>query len=145
MSFREQIQATIAEHGHQLIGVGGEPGVPGFTYSIGLTSRLGYELIAVGLPYHIAGTLLNEAAANGFELDVPNTDLANLPLLFKICDKDLGDLHQEFVVQADHFYGKEVKVVQMILSDREGRLPSHPEYDHEYMGPRQRLFVSFAK
>lgn len=55
----------------------------------------------------------------------------------------MGPLHGEFVCQADNFYGKKVRVVQLVMCDRAGRFPGHSEFDHDYMDPRQRLFCDF--
>lgn len=143
MSFRDTILENIAKHGVQLIGV--TDARPGFTYTIGLTAKFGFEIIVVGLPFQYAGNILNRIAAKDMppELDVPNSEYTNLPIMFKECNVSMGPLHDEFVVQADVFYGKEVKVVQLVMCDREARFPGHSEYDHEYMDPRQRLFYDF--
>lgn len=145
MSFRDQIQETIEKYGLQIIGVGGQ-GQPSFSYTIGLTAKFGYELLVCGLPSHIAHSVLNTIALDGtVELDVPTTKFTNLPLLFKETDMSLGKLHDQYVCQADNFYGKEVTVVQIILSDRQGRTPNDDTYDHEYMDKFQPLFVDFTK
>jgi hypothetical protein len=143
MSFRDTILENIAKHGVQLIGVTDTQ--PSFTYTIGLHAKFGFELIVVGLPYQYAGHILNEIAAKDMppELGMPNTEYTNLPVMFMECTVSLGPLHDDFVCQADRFYGKEVKVVQMVMCDRQCRFPGHSEYDHEYMDPRQRLFCDF--
>jgi Domain of unknown function (DUF4262) len=138
MSFRDQIQECIDKYGHQIIGVGGN-GHPSFSYTIGLTATFGYELLCCGLPAHIAHAVLNDIASKGtVELDVPNDDFTNLPVMFKLC-KDTDALHDKYVCQADNFYGKRVKVVQVVLSDAAGNLPHQEGFDLEYMGKRQPL------
>lgn len=144
-TFRESIIETIAKYGVQLIGVGGEGSGPPFAYTIGLNSKFGVELLIVGLPLNYVGQILNEIAAlPAFpELDVPNVDFTNLPVMFKRCTVNTGRLHDEYVVQADVFYGEEVDVVQIVMCDKMGRFPNHREFDHAYMDPRQPLFCEF--
>lgn len=142
-SFRQSIIETIARHGVQLIGVG-DAGPP-FAYTIGLTAKFGHELLVIGLPMQYVGQILNEIAALEIfpELDVPNSNFTNLPVMFKQCTVSGGKLHDEYVCQADGFYGKEVEVVQIVMCDRQGRFPNHSEFDHEYMDKRQPLFCEF--
>jgi hypothetical protein len=141
MSFRNGIIETINKHGHQLIGTVDEAG-RSFTYTIGLTATFGTELLVVGLPYKYSSIVNDIAKALPLALDVPLTEFTNLPLMLKRCTIDFGDLHHEYVVQADNFYGKDVNVVQIVMCDRNGKFPGHPEYEQEYMGPRQRLFYT---
>lgn len=145
--FHSELDAKIAQHGHQVIGVHGSPENPSFAYTIGLTPRLGFELLVVGLPIRHAHPILNGIANNWRPelLDVPSDEFTNLPLLLKCCDTDLARLHREFVVQADQHYSTEVNVVQVILSDREGRTPNDADFDHAYMGRFQPLFARFDK
>lgn len=145
--FHEHVAAAIAEHGHQVIGVQGFSEHPPFAYTIGLSPRLGFELLVVGLPMQHAHIILNDIANNWRSelMDVPSDEFANLPLLLKRCDTDLDRLHSEFVVRADNYYGTQVEVVQVIMSDREGRTPLDADFDHAYMGRFQPLFASFDK
>ena len=143
--FRNQTAAYIAQYGVSIVGVPGGPSNPTFAYTIGLSARFGVELFVSGLPIEYAHPILNDIAAkfDASLIGTPTDEFSNLPLLLKLCDKDLPRLHGEFVCQADAFYGREVEVVQVILSDREGRTPLNSEYDHEYMDKFQPLFVSF--
>ena len=137
---RNTVLETIAAHGHQLIGVPGGTNTPPFIYSIGLTARFGHELLIVGLPIKY-GSIVNDVAnALPLPLDQELTEFTNLPLILKRCTRDESLLHDEFVCQADRFYGKCVNVVQIVMCDRNGKFPGHSEYEHEYMDPRQRLF-----
>lgn len=141
-AFRQNILATIEKHGHQLIGVFSEATQPTFTYTIGLTATHGHELLLVGLRYEYAGTVLNDIAKalGRLELDTPFDEFTNLPLMLKRCTKNLVLLHENFVVQADSFYGRDVNVLQVVMCDREGHFPGDAQYDRAYMDPRQPLF-----
>jgi hypothetical protein len=136
-SIRRSTQEAIRTHGHAVIGVLDSPA---FSYTIGLTPQFDMELIVMALPPPIACAILNDVAralrsGADFALGVPDDRFANLPVMFAEC----GDAAREYVVQADAFYGREVRVVQMVLSDRNGVLPSQPGFEAEYMRPRQRL------
>lgn len=137
------IQKNILECGVHLIGVFDHS--PPFTYTVGLSAKFGFEFIMLGLQCEYAGLIMNEIAALDMppELDVPLTEFSNLPLMLKICNTSTGPLHDEYVCQADRFYGKEVKVVQIVMCDKSGHFPGHSEFDHEYMDPRQKLFYDF--
>lgn len=127
----------IATHGHSVIGVDDKPS---FAYTIGLSARFGYELIAVGLPQHFACAIFNDiatclAAGEAIEMGVPDDRWANLPVRFRECTEKARD----YVCQADAFYGRPVRAVQMVLSDKNGLFPEDPGYDSEYMDPRTRV------
>jgi hypothetical protein len=110
------------------------------SYTIGLTSEFGFEVIIFGLRPESAKVMLNSLAARlrdyqEFNLDVPDDRFSNFPVMFKKCNQTV----HEYVVQADEFYGKEIPVIQMILSDRNGRFPGDKDYDHAYMDARQKI------
>lgn len=132
------LTTNIAKYGHQLIGV--FDCVPNFTYSIGLSSKYGFEIIVIGLPPTMAGALINDVAedlAQGLKIvpGVAYDKWANLPCKFM----EAGDSVRGYVCQADRYYGKNVKVLQFVIPDKEGRFSDDEGYDSEYMNPRQPL------
>lgn len=144
MSFRDRILKDIASHGCSVIGVFGEQGKPPFAYTIGLTATYGFELLVIGLNGEVATMIFNDIVASlqayeTLELNVPDNRWANLPVMFKEANSKAHD----YVHQADGFYGKQVRVLQMVLSDRQGLLPSHPDFDHAHMAPRQALLYNW--
>lgn len=117
-----------------------------FTYSVGLFEDLGYELLVFGVDGQLGASLLHSF------LEIPERSLdklpmgedvyllgskaeGNLPLQFRRCNASA----HPFVVQADVYAGQEVPVVQIVLPDREGRHPEHPNYDRLYMDRFQKL------
>lgn len=125
---RTEIKSLIDTHGHMMIGVAAtQP----FTYTIGLHEKHGFELIIVGLRYEYAGEMLNEVAefikTHTLEMGRPYENFANMPNVFRECDPAKV---AEYVVQAENYYGKPVKVVQFVMCDRQGRFPEDPAYDH---------------
>lgn len=143
--FRDRITAIIEKSGHAVIGVGGD-GQPSFSYTIGLSRKFGFEVLVIGLPSNVATAIFNDVARQERSpaLGVANRQFTTLPVMFQLCDRDLDVLHEEYVCQADAYADQEVPVVQMVLSDREGRLPGEPNFDHAYMGRFQRLFFDPA-
>lgn len=118
---RNTILETIAKHGHQLIGVSGGEGTPPFIYTIGLTATHGCELLVVGLPIKY-GSIVNAVAAQlPLPLNEPLSQFTNMPLMLRRCNFNHDQLYGEFVCQADHFYGRRVNVVQIVMPDRDGR------------------------
>ena len=139
MNLRAAIQKNITEHGHHVMGVGAGPNTPGFTYTIGLTPIYGTELLVFALPMTIACGFLNEIAALGTpNLVEPYTDIANFPLHLRECNERAA----EYCVQAEHFYGRRLKYCQVVLCDREGKMPWEQGYDHAFMDPMQPLLFS---
>lgn len=66
------VRQTIAKHGVMLQGVGAGEDGPQFVYTVGLIERAHPEVLVFGLPFPIAGSVLNEVAArvrNGFHFE----------------------------------------------------------------------------
>jgi len=138
---RANIIAGIKSHGQATIGVmGSMENGPSFTYSIGLTAQFSFELLCIGLDPRYATSMINHIAAElrkheELKLGVPDDRWANLPTLFM----EANEKAHEYVIQADEFYGKKVKVVQMVMPDKAGILPTQPGYNHAYMDKFQPL------
>lgn len=142
--FDQDIKRYIDEFGLVVLGVAAGLEKSTFCYTIGLTEKFGHELIVNGLPMQVAGHIFNAIAKKDVfpDFDVPTDEFTNVPVMFKRCTLDLQDLHNEYICQADRYYGRDVEVVQMVLSDRNGRLPGHVEFDQAHMGSLQRLFCA---
>lgn len=143
---RKNILDGIRLCGHSVMCVFDPAGKsPSFAYTIGLTAEFNFELLVVGLDPTSATTIFNQIAywmrqGNKLEEGEPTDEFTNLPCIFKRCDSRA----HEYVIQADNFYGKSVDVLQLVMSDREGRLPGEPKFDHEYMSKMQPLLYSTA-
>lgn len=134
------VQKKIKEYGLAVIGVFGteeDPGPP-FTYSIGLSEKYGFELVVFGMPNQYAGMMLNDIAAKlavgeTLNLNVPDDRWANLPVKFMEADESVHG----YTVQADRYYQQKVRVLQIVLPDKDGKFFNEEGYDHEYMNIRQ--------
>jgi len=132
-----------------LIAVGGCADAPSFSYTIGLSEKVGHELIVVGLPYQYAHPILNQIAmehllkGGTLEIDKPDDRFANLPVKFQVCEQDLVKVYG---VQAFNYYGvEELQFIQMVMCDRDARFPEDENYDIKYMGPRQPLLYKLGE
>lgn len=134
------LKKKIEEYGHAVVGVFGteeDPGPP-FTYTIGLTEKYGFELLVFGIPNQYAGMMLNDIAnklASGETLNLNSLDdrWANMPVKFMEADQSVHG----YTVQADQYYGQNVRVLQIVLPDKTGKFFDEAGYDHEYMNIRQ--------
>lgn len=142
-TYRDHLLHLIGEHGHAVECTDGDETLPPHAYTIGLTARLGCELLVTGLPVVQAARLLNEIAAgwSPILLDVPTTCFTPEPLVLKECGHRLDELHTRYVWVGDQFYGRRVRLVQALIADQHGRTPLDLAYDHVAMDPVQPIFV----
>lgn len=138
-AIRKKIIGDIKEHGQTVIGVMGDA-KPSFAYSIGLTTQFNLEFLCIGLDPKYATSMVNHIAKemrDGVELllGIGDDRWANMETLFMEAD----DRAHDYVFQADGFYGKKVRVVQIVMPDKAGILPNQPGYNHAYMDKFQPL------
>lgn len=111
---------------------------PHFTYTIGLWSLLGYELIAFGINPKTAAELFAviyeeiKAEKVSLKLGVDDNTWGNLPCRFYRCD-DYEALHDRHTCQADAYWGELVPAVQVVFPDEGGRFFDNPEYNWRLM------------
>lgn len=123
----DQIAAMIREHGQFVMAVMGDDESPGFAYTIGRTERGQPELLVFATNFDDLmelGGLLNYLgprdvqdghliAHRDGEVVFAAADLSNFPEL-------LAHAHEDLVVQADHYYGRQVDLMYLVeLNDRE--------------------------
>jgi hypothetical protein len=140
--FQADIKRTIKEHGLMVLHVSDEPG---FTYTIGLYEKYGFELLVFALQPQHAQAIFNDIyvklSIEGVELScgVDDPRWANLPTRFYNADPDRV---RQYVVQADAYYGQHVRVLQLVLPDRDGLFPGNKDFDAPYMEQRQPLMYA---
>ena len=138
-TIRKKIIGDIKEYGQSVIGVAGD-GKPSFAYSIGLTAQFNLEFLCIGLDPRYTTSMINHIAQemrNGTELllNIGDDRWANMEMLFMEADNRARD----YVFQADGFYGKKVRIIQMVMPDKAGILPNQPGYNHAHMDKFQPL------
>lgn len=133
-NFMRTVDANIKRHGRHLTGV---VDTRPFMYTTGHAERHGLpELIILGLAYPSAGRLLNaigdmmftaadEGAAWTFPRDV---DLGGAFPARLQAVRNPAHVKDEFTCTCGRRLGhRDYRVVQVILCDKEGRFPGHPE------------------
>src|ERR1041385_267555 len=126
------VRENIAKYGQHIVGVFGEPGSPMFAYTVGLYPEVGYELVVYSLPVGVAMQVLNDIGEHlrtgrDIALNEPVSTFTNVPVKFVQC----GLKGQEVNGVARRYYSTgNVPMVQIVLSDRQGRFPGDPDFDH---------------
>lgn len=124
-----QLIAMIAQHGHAVVSVMG-PVV--YSYSVGLTTDLGFELLTFGLQGEHATIMLNAMATQLRKATISDGidvhRIANTPLrLQTVTTEDDSHLLQKFnAIRAMGFAPTSIRIVQW--PDVDGRFPGHPLY-----------------
>ena len=139
-AFRDQVKATIRDHGWalQVVPVGANYRVP-FVYTVGLVQRgCTTELMVAGMPQAISVEILNQIAAN-----MLNSGQTIPPTTWPLADDYVlqarpfvpavaGRLH---VGVARFYYGQEVVVTQYVWPDQGRRYPWDEGWDTGLMQP----------
>lgn len=130
----------IEEYGYSLMGVGAGDVDPSYTYTVGLSKILGFELVVVNLPLHLSSPLLNGVIDNlkkgNVTPDVVFTDdeftIEDVLARLKITDIDMDSNTAEGV--KGRIDGIEVtQIKQLWLPDQNNVLPDEPGYDNTFM------------
>lgn len=147
MGIHEKIASDVLHHGFSVVAVASD-GIssPQFAYTVGLYSRIGFELFVAGLPMMYAHAIITSLVDSmNFARDVKTTEHTNLPMVLKDADQNLGKLYDKFVVQAKNYWNREIQIVQIVLCDKNAKFPWDEDFDHAYMDARQPLFVDCTK
>jgi hypothetical protein len=146
-----EIDAGIAKHGFHVTAVFGGDDGPLWAYTVGLLETYGHpELITFGLPPQIAHGVIHaivEQSREGTQhplgrehpFDVDGIPVCLLPVLDEYwlypCDYLLG---------CSHYYGAkgakvELRALQLVWSDENGRLPWEPQFQRKFAGDQPLL------
>jgi hypothetical protein len=129
-----ELEERIEQHGYTFMGVFASETNPAFVYTIGLTEKGVPEVFMSGnFDLHsmqkLAGTVAHELADHALNGTQPvlgvRTELFNMPVELRLV-RDENKLNG-----ARRFYGDRVRVIQLIWSDDQGRLPHEAGYDFQ--------------
>ena len=139
-AFDAETARTIKRHGHQVVGVfdpDGE-GVP-FAYTVGRSLLGRPELfITGGMPLHVLGRLLNDAAAMDDEAPIEAGErrdglLAGYPAWFVEADPRAAEMNVALRLVPS------ARALQVVWPDVDGRFPGDPGYgltaEHQPLHP----------
>lgn len=130
----KELEERIEKFGYTFMGVFASAESPAFVYTIGLTEKGVPEVFMSGnFDMHsmqkLAGTVADELVQHSLEGTQPvlgvRTDLFNLPVELRQV-QNTNKLNG-----AARFYGDRVRVIQLIWSDAQGRLPDEAGYDFQ--------------
>ena len=136
------IKSSIQDFGFATLAIHDHDSHTTFTYSVGFTDLGHSEVLIYGLRQELAHqflwTLYNAIkSGKTFETDVPYDELANLPTVFKHMT---GSNIREYCVQGVQWYGKTVDYMQMVLPDKDGKMPWETGYDAHLMRCQKELW-----
>lgn len=123
---------TIEKYGNSVIAVFGDPGNPGFAYTIGMSANDPPlpEFLVIGLPPKTAQSLLNELCAKAREKPLGrgyyDDVFAGYRAALVCCRAHAAD---EYIVQALNLFGPNINVFQLVWPDPSGRFPWDSGYD----------------
>lgn len=95
-NYLQRCRELIALHGHMVQSVFGQDGTAPYSYTAGLTTQFGFELVIFGLGPEMASSLLNQVTkklhASPIEDEVGIDGIANVPLRLRTVRFD-PDIH----------------------------------------------------
>jgi len=139
--YLERLRGGVAARGWLVQGVGGTGPYPPWAYTIGLSGYGSPELVVTGLPALAAGTLLNALASCALH-GPPLSAGDHVPLddgrLIEVVELTEPSAHLHFAVA---LYGPEIRALQLVHADAQGRFPWSPDYrdgcaGQPVLGPR---------
>lgn len=122
------VRERIARNGFDVVNVFGDPEVPTYSYTVGLTDRGGPELFMAGFEPSLMQSLLRTAARQASEIrdGVPLPGVANYPLGVRKLPQEASDA---FLLIAQSHYARPVEALQIVIPDAHGRFPWQPGCD----------------
>jgi hypothetical protein len=139
--YLERLRGGVADRGWLVQGVEGTGPYPPWAYTIGLSGYGLPELVVTGLPALAAGGLLNNLATRVLR-GSPPTAGERIPLpdgpLVEVVELTEPSVHLVF---AAALYGPEIRALQLVHADAQGRFPWSPDYrdgraGQPVLGPR---------
>lgn len=122
----------IDEMGHIVIATKDERGI-NMSYTVG-RSRVGKpEIICYLLPPDVARVILNSACARDVQLDTPTEGIANLPLVFKAVDPEVGSDNLNVARAIAEIEGNPLSVIQLVIPDAAGLFPWDKDCDPSHL------------
>lgn len=135
------IKTSIEKSGFAVIAVHDDQLHTTFAYSVGFTELNHPEVVIYGMSQQVAHQFMwsiYDAIKKGkhFEPDVIQEELANLPCVFK---RVTAENAREHCCQGVYWY-EPVEYLQMVMPDKEGKLPWQKGYDADLMRCQKELW-----
>ncbi|RSD13510.1 DUF4262 domain-containing protein [Amycolatopsis eburnea] len=122
------LQEKVADRGWLVQGVEGNELYPPWAYTIGLSGYGLPELVTTGLPLEEAAELLNDLASHTLHASPPEPG-ERIPLrdgpVVEVVPLTEPSAHLVFAVA---LYGPEIRALQLVHADEQGRWPWSPDF-----------------
>jgi uncharacterized protein DUF4262 len=126
--YLQRLREGVADRGWLVQGVEGSGSYPPWGYTVGLSGYGLPELVVTGLPLLEAAELLNDLAAHSLH-GSPPTPGERVPLrggpVIEAVRLAEPSVHLVFAVA---LYGPEIRALQLVHADSQGRFPWSPDY-----------------
>ncbi|WIY06037.1 DUF4262 domain-containing protein [Amycolatopsis mongoliensis] len=125
--YLQRLRDGVAGRGWLVQGVEGSGSYPPWAYTVGLSEYGLPELVVTGLPVPDAAGLLNDLAAHSLHESPPSSG-ERVPLrggsLIEVVRLAEPSVHLVFAVA---LYGPEIRALQLVHADSQGRFPWSPD------------------
>jgi hypothetical protein len=144
MSMQTHIKEQIEKYQVCVLGV--FDATPQFSYTIGMSTLFGFEVILFGMDPRHATMMINDLtdylkAGNPLLLNTPTKKFTKIPILVPFKFQTVPDgMMSEYAMQAFLYYrNPSIPFVQMVMADKNGKFPEDAKYDHKFMDRMQPL------
>jgi hypothetical protein len=132
--YAARLRQIIAEHGWAVQTIHGDQDDPPFSYTVGLTEAGLPELVIIGLPENVAGTILNMLAKRSLETDLEVGQRYELPNGDQNLEYLIGPVsspsRRSYLKMAAVLYDRHrVKALQVIWPSKDGLFPTDEGWD----------------
>ncbi|MDT7803783.1 MAG: hypothetical protein QOI78_7216 [Actinomycetota bacterium] len=129
-----QLREGVADRGWLVQGVEGARPYPPWAYTVGLSGYGLPELVVTGLPLRAAANLLNDMASHSVHAAPPDPG-ERIPLRggprIEVVPLAEPSAHLVFAVA---LYGPEIRALQLVHADDQGRWPWSPDFRDGFGG-----------
>jgi hypothetical protein len=126
--YLERLREGVADRGWLVQGVEGAGPYPPWAYTVGLSGYGLPELVATGLSLRTAANLLDDMASHSLHASPPEPG-ERIPLrggpLIEVVPLAEPSAHLVFAVA---LYGPEIRALQLVHADDQGRWPWSPDF-----------------
>jgi hypothetical protein len=127
-SYLARLRDGVADRGWLVQGVEGSGSYPPWAYTIGLSGYDLPELVVTGLPVLEAAELLNDLAAHSMH-ESPPPPGERVPLRGGLVIEGVPLAEPSVhLIFAAALYGPEIRALQLVHADTQGRFPWSPDY-----------------
>lgn len=129
----QKARKIIAAEGLLVVSTGADADIVPAAYTVGLTTKLGYEVFVIGLPPQVGQQILNTVAKRLLAAeepdDTPLTGIANMPVKLHFLPASATDDTTGRLRMIPAVGYEPQRIRQLIYPDAQGRFPGEPGYE----------------